>query len=240
LSSAGTVASLLVLGVLLGMKHALEADHIAAVAALATRSRTVRHTVLQGIFWGAGHTLTLLFFGGVVLAMHVTVPQRLAGFLELAVGVMLIALGLDVFRRLRKDRVHFHVHRHGDGVVHVHVHSHAHERAPHDPARHEHLHPERLPLRALFVGMIHGMAGTAALILVAIGSARSIALGLAEIVAFGAGSIAGMAVLSLAIAIPMRLSARLLGRAHDALQALAGAVSVGLGGTILYQATSQV
>src|SRR4051812_3917050 len=105
------------------MKHALEADHVAAVAALATRSRSVGHTVLQGVVWGMGHTATLFLFGGMVLAMQLVVPERLAVALELAVGVMLVMLGLDVFRRMRRDRVHFHVHQHADRVLHMHAHS---------------------------------------------------------------------------------------------------------------------
>ena len=239
MSSAGAAASLLLLGLVLGMKHALEADHIAAVAALATRSRTVRHTVWQGIVWGTGHTLTLLFFGGVVLALHEIVPQRLAGVLELLVGVMLVVLGVDVLRRLATNRVHFHVHQHADGVVHVHAHSHAHDPAPHDPTRHRHVHPEGFPLRALLVGMMHGMAGTAALILVMAGSAGSLALGLAQIALFGVGSIVGMAALSVAIAIPLRLSARTFERAQRVLHAAVGVATLALGGNIIWQAAAQ-
>lgn len=245
LPDGATLSGLLALGMLLGMKHALEADHVAAVAALATRSRSVKHTVLQGTVWGVGHALTLLAFGGVVLAMHEGVPQRLANLLELAVGAMLVILGIDVFRRLRRDRVHIHVHRHDGGVLHIHAHSHAHDTAPHDPAHHHHAHRrdalrEGFPLRALFVGMMHGLAGTAALILLTVGAAPTAALGIAQIAAFGVGSIAGMAALSMVIALPLRLSARLLTRVHHALHAAAGAATLALGGTIMYQAARSV
>jgi ABC-type nickel/cobalt efflux system permease component RcnA len=235
LHSAGTLPGLLLLGFVLGMKHALEADHLAAVAALATRSRSVRHTILQGVVWGTGHTLTLLFFGGVVLAMQTSVPERLAFMLEGAVGLMLILLGGDVLRRLARDRIHFHMHRHVDGTVHVHAHSHAHDGAPHDRSHHDHVHSTIFPLRALFVGMMHGMAGTAALILVMVSGAGSLALGLLQLAFFGLGSILGMAMLSVAIAIPLRVSARSLNGVNYALQAIVGATTLSIGGIILHE-----
>lgn len=231
---AGTAASLLVFGLAVGMKHALEADHLAAVAALATRSRTVRQTVFQGMAWGAGHTFTLLVFGCVVLSMHTAVPARLASLLEGAVGVMLVVLGVDVLRRLRRERVRVHVHGHGEGVSHLHVHSHAHEAAPHDPRAHRHALPVGLALRALLVGMMHGLAGTAAVVLLAAGSTGSIALGLAQIASFGAGSIIGMAALSVALAWPLRLSSRYFAPMRGVLHALVGLASVGLGLGLMY------
>ena len=90
-----TLASMLFLGFLLGMRHAMDADHVAAVATLATRSRSVAQTVMQGVAWGTGHTLTLMLFGGAVLVAGVVVPAQAVQALELAVGVMLIALGAD-------------------------------------------------------------------------------------------------------------------------------------------------
>ena len=117
------MTGILLLGFLIGMGHALEADHVAAVASLTTRSRSARQTILQGTFWGAGHTLTLLLFGLVVLLLDTVIPERFAQGLELAVGVMLVLLGADVLWHLIRDRVHFHLHRHGE-VRHLHAHSH--------------------------------------------------------------------------------------------------------------------
>ena len=153
-----TLASILALGFVLGMRHATDADHLAAVATLATRSRSVGHTVAQGIAWGTGHTLTLMLFGGAVLVLGAVVPARAAQALELAVGVMLVLLGADALYRLRRKRVHFHAHRHADGVAHFHAHSHRGEGAPHDPARHEHMHPRELsgPRPARRHGARHG------------------------------------------------------------------------------------
>jgi sulfite exporter TauE/SafE len=239
MSDAGALTSVLIFGGLLGMKHALEADHVAAVAALATRSRTVRDTVRQGVLWGTGHMLTLLVFGAVVLTMHAAVPERLAVLLELAVGVMLIVLGIDVLMRLRREKIHFHAHRHADGVLHVHAHSHAHDSAPHDPAHHVHAHPQPASLRALFVGMMHGMSGTAALILVSAGGTGSVAIGLAEIAVFGAGAIVGMAALSVIIALPLRFTGGVLARTHNALQSAVGVATLAFGCVIAYRAALQ-
>ena len=230
--NAGTI---LLLGLLLGMRHALDADHLAAVATLATRSRSVGHTMLQGVAWGAGHTLTLLLFGGTVLVLGLVLPERAALALELAVGIMLIALGAEVLYRLWRGRVHFHAHRHADGAAHFHAHAHPGE-SQHDPDRHEHGHG--FPLRALLVGMVHGMAGSAALILLSLEALRTPAWGLAYIALFGIGSIAGMAALSVVIAIPLRLTSRRLDRAHGGLSALVGLGTVLLGCYVVLRAAS--
>jgi Cytochrome C biogenesis protein transmembrane region len=230
-----TLASILALGFLLGMRHATDADHLAAVATLATRSRSLAHTVAQGIAWGTGHTLTLMFFGGAVLVLGAVVPAQAAQALELAVGVMLCLLGADALYRLRRERIHFHAHRHTDGVAHFHAHSHSGEGAPHDPARHEHVHPRGFPGRALLVGMVHGMAGSAALILLSLEALRSPVWGFAYIAIFGLGSILGMALLSAAIAVPLRLTSRHLTRAYDGLSTAVGVATVMLGCYIVYQ-----
>jgi ABC-type nickel/cobalt efflux system permease component RcnA len=230
-----TVTSILALGFLLGMRHALDADHLAAVATLATRSRSVGHTLLQGVAWGTGHTLTLMLFGGAVLVLGLVLPARAAQALELTVGVMLVVLGADVLYRLWRERVHFHAHRHADGVAHFHAHSHQDESAPHDPARHEHRHPRGFPGRALLVGMVHGMAGSAALILLSLEALRSPTWGLVYIAIFGLGSILGMAALSAAIAVPLRLTSRRLTRAYDGLSAAVGLATLVLGCYIVYR-----
>jgi ABC-type nickel/cobalt efflux system permease component RcnA len=228
--------SVLFLGFLIGLQHALEADHVAAVTSLATRARSAKAIARLGAVWGLGHSITLLFFGGLVLLADWAVPEEMAQGLELAVGVMLILLGAGVLRRLYRERVHFHLHRHGGGVVHMHAHSHAGERRGHDPNRHEHEHPRALPLRSLLVGMMHGAAGSAALLLLALSSVRSVSLGIAYILLFGLGSIVGMAALSAVIAVPLGYSARALTWAQRALQAAVGVATVLIGGFIVYDA----
>ncbi len=218
--------SFLTLGFFIGMRHALEADHVAAISSLATRSASPRECVRQGVFWGLGHTLTLFFFGSAVLLLDRVLPEKLASGLELAVGVMLVVLGVDVLRRLAMERVHFHLHEHEDGFRHFHGHSHAGEPAE---SAHGHGHWRKLPLRALVVGLVHGMAGSAALILLTLESAPSVAAGLLYILLFGVGSVAGMALLSVAIAAPLRYSAAGLTRLHGLLHGAIGLATVAIG-----------
>jgi ABC-type nickel/cobalt efflux system permease component RcnA len=230
-----TLASILALGFLLGMRHALDADHLAAVATLATRTPSLGRTVMQGAVWGAGHTLTLMLFGGAVLVLGGVVPERAAAALELAVGVMLIALGADALYRLRRERIHFHRHRHSDGAEHFHAHSHQGESAPHAQAPHDHRHARGFPARALVVGMIHGLAGSAALVLLSLETLRSPGWGLVYIAIFGVGSILGMAALSAAIAVPLRLTSHRLTHAYDRLSAAIGVATILLGCYIVYR-----
>jgi len=234
-----SIGATLLLGMMLGMRHALDADHLAAVATLVTRSRSVGHTVWQGVAWGAGHTITLLLFGGAVLVLGLVLPERAALGLELAVGIMLVLLGAEVLYRLWRKRVHFHVHRHADGEQHFHAHAHEGEpQEQHDPDQHEHGHG--FPLRALMVGMVHGMAGSAALIILSLEALRSPAWGLAYIALFGVGSIVGMAVLSVVIAIPMRLSSQRLNRTHNGLSAMVGLGTVLIGCYVVFHSASDM
>ena len=107
------------IGFLLGMQHALEADHIAAVSSIAARRTDVRDIVKHGLTWGLGHTLTLFVFAGAAILLGHAIPEHLARPLETAVGVMLVGLGAHVLWRLWRDRVHVHAHRHDDGTVHL-------------------------------------------------------------------------------------------------------------------------
>src|SRR5262245_24923408 len=124
------------------MRHALEADHLAAVASLATRGASHRRsTVLRGVAWGVGHTLALLAVGGACLALRLTISTSVSRWLEFGVGLMLLGLGAEIVWRWRRYGVHVHLHRHGDDRVHVHAHSHApEEREAHDPSHHTHTH----------------------------------------------------------------------------------------------------
>lgn len=225
--------SVLGLGFLIGMKHAIEADHVAAVASLATRARSVGETARFGIAWGLGHTVTLFVVGGVVLLADVAMPERVALGLELVVGVMLVGLGIDVLVRMWRQRTHFHSHAH-DGSAHFHAHR--HDQAPrHDAVAHAHVHPRGLPVRALVVGLVHGMAGSAALVLLTLSTITSVWLGMGYILLFGLGSIAGMAVLSCAIAVPLRLSADRMAWASQALSGVIGVATIVLGASVAWR-----
>lgn len=247
-----TLLTVLLFGFLLGMKHATEADHLAAVATLAARTHSAWDAVRQGAGWGIGHTLTLMVFGGVVLALGHAVPPQMEAGLELLVGVMLLALGGDVLWRLRRERIHFHAHAHGGGVRHFHAHSHAGDPVPaatplysrlrfmpvvdpaHGQSPHDHDHAG-LPGRAMLVGMMHGLAGSAALVVLSLQAVSSVALGLLYILVFGIGSILGMAVLSVAIAIPLRRSDELLTGLHRGVAAGLGLFSALLGAWVIVQ-----
>ena len=224
---------LLGFGFLVGMRHAFEADHAAAVATLTTSSRSISHTVRQGIVWGVGHTLTLLLFSSVVLLGGAIIPERLAQGLEFLVGCMLVGLGIDVLRKMIKERIHFHVHQHVDQAPHFHAHSHKGE-SKHTSSTHDHAHPQGFPFRALLVGFMHGMAGSAALIILTLQTQISPLTGLLYVGIFGLGSIAGMAALSLVIALPLRYATPSLTWFHNGLQGCIGAMTVILGATIIY------
>ena len=215
------------LGFLLGMQHALEADHIAAVSSIAARRSHVADIVKHGLTWGLGHTLTLFVFAGAAILLGRAIPETIARPMETAVGVMLIGLGAHVLWRLWRDRVHFHKHGHGDGTAHFHAHSHAGETAPHVRTAHAHEHGFRW--RTLLVGLMHGMAGSAALLVLAVSQASSSAVGLAYVALFGIGSMIGMGALSTLIAVPLAISARWLTWANRGLQGAVGLATIAIG-----------
>ena len=219
--------AILSLGFLLGLQHALEADHIAAVSSIAARRSEISDVVKHGLTWGLGHTLTLFVFAGAALLLGRVISDVLSQRLETAVGVMLVGLGLHVLWRLWRDRIHFHRHAHHDGTAHFHAHSHVGERAPHGRAVHDHSH--RFRWRTLLVGLIHGMAGSAALLVLAVAQAPTPAAGLVYILLFGVGSMIGMAALSTLIAVPIAISARGLTVANQMLQGGVGVVTTVIG-----------
>jgi len=209
--STVTPAGLLLIGLLTGLRHSMEADHIAAVSTIVAankRQRMLRRAPLIGALWGLGHTASLFAAGLVVLFLAVSIPQKASSTLEFGVGVMLVFLGATTLtgfstgkflRGMFSRHTHDHVHVHKDtGVVHSHEHDH------HD---HKHSH------KALIIGMVHGLAGSGALMLIVLSSISSIPLGLAYIAIFGAGSIASMAVMSTLIGLPFaRANQHNLGR----------------------------
>lgn len=224
---------ILSLGFLLGMQHALEPDHIAAVSSIAARRTHVGDIVKHGLTWGVGHTLTLFVFAGAAILLGRAIPETVAQPIETAVGVMLVGLGAHVWWRLCRDRVHFHAHSHGDGTTHFHAHSHAGEivppasTVPHVRAAHSHAHGFRW--RTLLVGLMHGMAGSAALLVLTVSQAPSPVIGLGYVALFGIGSMIGMGMLSGVIAVPLAASARWLTWANRGLQMAVGAVTIGIG-----------
>lgn len=222
------------IGLLLGLRHALDADHLAAVATLATHSRSAGETVRTGLAWGIGHTLTLFVVCATVLVMDVGFPADVARIAELAVGLMLIGLGADVVRRAFAKRVHLHGHAHDADGYHLHLHSHRGEGAHADSA-HSHGHPNGLPARALIVGLMHGLAGSAALLLLAVTEHGEVLTGLVYVALFGIGSMIGMAALSFTIALPLRASARYAALGVNGFNVAIGAGTAALGGYVVLE-----
>lgn len=222
-------------GFLLGLQHALEADHIAAVTSIAADKAGFRTILRHGSLWGLGHALMLGAVGGAIYALQLTLSERLATMLEFGVGLMLVVLGGRLLYVLAKARIHFHLHRHRDGQAHFHAHSHAGDVTNHAASAHAHAHPRHGWGRSLAVGMMHGLAGSAALVALAAAAAPSVPLGLAFMLLFGLGSIAGMALFSAVIAVPLSYTAKTLTWASRGLQALAGVIAVGIGVTILVE-----
>jgi high-affinity nickel permease len=223
------ILSLLSLGFLLGLKHALDADHVAAILTIATENRTFWRSSLIGFCWGVGHTVILLVVGTAVLLFKFTIPSAWAKLFEVAVGVMLVGLGLSVAFALWRERVHLHAHWHEHGEQHRHLHSHSRG------AHHDHLHRFRLEYKSLAVGMVHGLAGSAALLLLVLAAVPSLSVGLVYILVFGAGSILGMVFLATAMSIPFAMSAERTARVHQTLRAAAALFSIVLGSTILFE-----
>ena len=221
--------SLLALGFLLGLRHALDADHVAAMASLATRSPGIRSTLRVAGAWGVGHASILVVFGTVMVLLGATLPDDVARWLEAGVGVMLVLLGVGVLRRIRRVEIHAHVHQHED-VRHAHLHIHEEGRAAH-----AHGHARSLASRALLIGCVHGLAGTAGLVLLAVPTMQSGGRALAYLVVFGAGTVLGMMLFSLLISVPLTMSVRRLRWMATGLEAVVGTVNVLIGAWILYR-----
>jgi ABC-type nickel/cobalt efflux system permease component RcnA len=224
MDGATSLATLLGLGFLLGIQHATDADHLAAVSTLASRYRSIVRSALLGSFWGVGHTLALLVAGAVSATVRLPITPAVAQALEELVGVMLIVLGAQVVAQtLRATTVHRHAHAHG-GEAHAHLHVHLG-----DDATHAHPHLLRLGARPFLVGLLHGLAGSAALTLLVASTVSSPLGAVLYVVVFGAGSTAGMLVLSGLLGLPFALASRHSASLHRWLRLAAGSGSLGLG-----------
>lgn len=186
------------LGFTLGLRHALDADHIAAVSTLVSESRNIWRSSLVGTWWGLGHTAALLAAGIAVIGLKLTIPPAMAHWMETAVALMLVFLGARaVLTALRGWKIHRHVHAH-DGSRHVHLHVHS-SGADHV---HQHRHLLALGVRPFLVGLVHGLAGSAGLMILVLSTISSVFTGIVFIVVFGLGSTAGMLLMSSLISLP--------------------------------------
>ncbi|HEX8474984.1 MAG TPA: hypothetical protein VF666_13215 [Pyrinomonadaceae bacterium] len=226
-----STASALAFGFVLGLKHAVEADHLAAVSTIVSERKSIWSSSLVGGLWGLGHTAALLVVGIAVILFNVEIDGKTARVLEFGVGLMLVALGINALQKLaRGGHLHLHVHQHGGRA---HIHPHIHDGSPETDA-HMH-HGFSLGTRPLLIGMVHGMAGSAALMLLVLSTISSSFVRILYIVVFGIGSIGGMMLMSALFGLPIYLTAARFTRVNVAVRVLAGLFSLSFGLFTVYQ-----
>jgi high-affinity nickel-transport protein len=247
--------SILALGFFLGMRHATDPDHVIAVTTIVTRERQVSKSAWIGAFWGIGHTITIFAVGVAIILFDIVIPPRLGLSMELAVGFMLILLGVmniaGFFRGLpgspapamspSSELVHSHAHSHGD-YVHTHAHAHGPGRHTHSPEQNPVAWLDRIlfrfrlyqPLRPLIIGVVHGLAGSAAVALLVLTTIHDPRWAIAYLLIFGLGTIAGMMVITMSIASTFHLAG---GRQKflQGLTAASGVLSLAFGIFVAYQ-----
>lgn len=228
-SGSATIVLLLLFSFGVGLKHAVEPDHIAAVSTIVSQRKDLRTAWIVGGLWGVGHTISLMVAAILVIGLQLRISEWLASVLELSVGIMLIVLGLGTLRRLwRGGGLHWHLHRHfGIAHAHPHVHDSAGINA-HDANASTH-HNLSFGMKPLIVGMVHGMAGSGALMLLVLATISSPTVGIAYIAIFGVGSIGGMMAMSTIIGLPFHLALTRFSGADRVLTAGAGILSVFIG-----------
>jgi high-affinity nickel-transport protein len=250
-----SLISFIFLGFFLGMRHATDPDHVIAVTTIVSKERKAGVAAWLGMLWGIGHTATILLVGGAIIFFSVVIPPRVSLTMEFCVGLMLIILGIMNLTGIMRwapenlsshpgheSATHIHPHRHGD---YVHTHSHSHE-----PERHGHAEEETPQealdgwfgslglyhaLRPIVVGIVHGLAGSAALVLLVLTTIRDPLLALAYLLVFGVGTIAGMMLITAAIALPFTYTASRLVKANRYLGTVSGLLSLGFGLFLVYQ-----
>jgi ABC-type nickel/cobalt efflux system permease component RcnA len=250
-----TLISIIALGFSLGMRHATDPDHVIAVTTIVSRQRSMRHAAVIGALWGVGHTITIFLVGSAIILFGVVIPPRLGLTMELSVGLMLILLGilnLSGFTRwiteqftpegASQAQAHVHPHVHGD---YIHTHPHAHQPEEHGHA--ESATPvgwmDRMfgqlgvyqAVRPLLVGLVHGLAGSAAVALMVLTTIRDAYWAIAYLLLFGIGTIAGMMIITTAIALPFKYSQQRFARFNRALQVASGVLSLAFGIFIVYK-----
>jgi hypothetical protein len=212
------------LGLILGVKHALDADHLIAISTIVSEHKNLKWASLIGAFWGLGHTATLFAVGVAVVGLRLTIPPRLALGLEFLVAVMLVVLGANIlWRSFGVEKIHLHTHSHNPET---HTHFHVHGSPEQD---HSHSHPFKAMRKPFFVGMIHGLAGSAALMLLVLTTIPSPWAALGYIVIFGFGSVGGMLILSSMIGLPFILTAQRFSLLNRWIRVVAASASVAFG-----------
>jgi high-affinity nickel-transport protein len=249
--------SVLLLGFFLGMRHATDADHVIAVATIMSRQRSVRGAAWTGALWGIGHTLTIVAIGGAIVVFGLVVPPRLGLGMEFSVALMLILLGVLTLagfgRRVHEARAdasrdgghadrHAHPHAHGD-YVHTHLHGHAPEVHGHGEEATPQARLDRIlgrfgayqVVRPLVVGLVHGLAGSAAVALLVLAAIRDPWWAAGYLLVFGAGTIAGMMLVTAAVALPFAMTVGRFAWLNRHLATASGLLSLAFGLWMAYQ-----
>ena len=226
ISTELSTLSVLLIGFILGLQHAVEADHLAAVSTIVSEKKSLISASLVGGLWGLGHTISLFIVGALVIFLKLQISETAETRLEAIVGVMLIVLGINALRKLfSAETVHVHKHEHGERE-HVHIHT-------HNDGKAESHH--RFSFRSVLIGMVHGLAGSAALMLLIVPTIGSPWLALSYIFVFGFGSIGGMMAMSFLIGLPMHFTLNRFAVLNKGLRLVAGCFSLFLGGFIVYE-----
>jgi high-affinity nickel-transport protein len=214
-----TLLAILALGFFLGMRHATDADHVIAVTTIVSRVRKASSALWVGALWGLGHSATIMLVGGAIVLFGWVIPPRLGLSMEMSVAVMLIVLGaMNLGSALTGIEKAASNHRHGA--------------TDESPVPHAHA---RGPLRPLVVGVVHGLAGSAAVALLVLATIKSASLALLYLGVFGAGTVAGMMLLTLALALPIAAVSTRFGRYEQLIARGAGLVSLAFGLFLAYR-----
>jgi high-affinity nickel permease len=240
-----TLLSIIALGFFLGMRHATDPDHVIAVTTIVSRQRSIRHAALIGVLWGLGHTMTILVVGSTIILFGLVIPPRVGLTMELSVGLMLILLGimnLTGFMRWISETItnrasgqHWHPHGHRD-YAHRHAHGHADEATPVGwmDRTFGQLGLYQIA-RPLAVGIVHGLAGSAAVALLVLTTIRAPFAAVAYLLVFGVGTIAGMMLITAAIAVPFTVAETRFVRLNRGLAVASGLISLCFGFFVVYQ-----
>jgi ABC-type nickel/cobalt efflux system permease component RcnA len=223
--------AVLTIGLVFGLKHATEVDHVVAITTIVSRHKNVFRSALVGALWGAGHTASLLIVGIIVLSLRIAIPESVSGWLEFGVALMIIALGVSALWRAVRTNSEVHVHQHShDGLSHTHVHFHEHENKHNPNSQTAHSHGvSRIGWKPVLVGMMHGLAGSGALTLLVLTQIRSSLIGFLYVATFGLGSIVGMLLMSGLIGLPFAFTSGKLTHLHQGLQTVAAVLSICFG-----------
>lgn len=234
LAELGLMAAL-GLGVILGIRHALDPDHVVAVSTIVSEYKNPFRSFWIGISWGLGHTTTLLMIGIVIIGLRLTIPDRLALLFEFLVGIMLVGLGMQVIYKFSRGKIHQHDHGHAQNA-HQHYHSHTKDQS--HPKRHHLLQAVGKPFlrkKSYLVGTAHGVAGSAAMTLLILASIESTLAGMVYILVFGLGSVLSMGIMTILISFPFVVSANRLPNLNRSIQLTVGTASVLFGGFLMYE-----